>query len=87
MKRSTITIEEKYVKIYSPSWVNCGFGYCETIKGDTYFDVPYESDEQVAKLLSEGEAIYEERYAGSWVERPKAEVYWKTISSSQHEMA
>lgn len=87
MKRSTITIEEKYVKIYSPSWVNCGHGFCDTIKGDTYFDVPYESDEQVAKLLSEGEAIYEERYAGSWVERPKAEVYWKTISSSQHEMA
>lgn len=89
MKRRTVITEEaRYIKVESPSWIWSSQGFApEVIKGEVYFDVPYESEEQKSSLLEEAITTWRERVKEGYcmLNRPVAKIYWKTIVENVEE--
>ena len=81
MKRQITTVEEQYIKVYSPSWCASGQGFSDIIEGDIYFDEPYINEEQANALLEKANQKYNELYSNSWVKEPEIRIYWKTITT------
>lgn len=81
MKRKVVTIEEQYIKVYSRSVWLSGQGFNEEIPGEVYFDEPYIDGEQEKELLHKAYEADKGRF-DTWLDGPKVEIYWRTISKN-----
>lgn len=72
-----------YLRIISPAWIWGGQGASCVMPSKTYFDVPYENEAQVARLLKQAKGMFDADEDRAWLKEPVSETYWKTVEEER----
>lgn len=73
----------KYLRIKSPAWVWSAQGADCVMPSKTYFDVPYENEAQVTRLLKQAKGMFDADEGRAWLKKPVSETYWKTVEEEE----